>query len=217
MRISDLSRQTGVPVATIKFYLREHLLPPGIPTGRNQAIYSKDHLRRLQLIRAFTNIARLDLASVRSLLSTIKDEQLDMRKLYELVNRTLFPEEPALGDIAGLERTRADVDKFIDKLGWQSQPDTPGRVTLARGIAALQGLGCDCGTDFLIPYAEAAERLAAHELDLLPPDGAEADRAAAVARSVLLEVALTSLRRMAQQHHVTLRFGQTPAGPQPDS
>ena len=46
MRISDLSRQSGVPVATIKFYLREQLLPPGEPTGRNQAVYLDRHLRR---------------------------------------------------------------------------------------------------------------------------------------------------------------------------
>src|SRR5256886_17599843 len=46
VRISDLSRQTGVPTATIKFYLREHLLPPGAMTARNQADYGSEHLRR---------------------------------------------------------------------------------------------------------------------------------------------------------------------------
>lgn len=28
MRIGDLAKTTGVPVATLKFYLREGLLPP---------------------------------------------------------------------------------------------------------------------------------------------------------------------------------------------
>ena len=38
LRISDLSRETGVPVATIKFYRREGLLPePTLKTGRNMA------------------------------------------------------------------------------------------------------------------------------------------------------------------------------------
>ena len=32
MRISDLSAQTGIPVATIKFYLRENLLQAGVRT-----------------------------------------------------------------------------------------------------------------------------------------------------------------------------------------
>ena len=33
MKISQLSQASGVPVATIKFYLREELLPPGESTG----------------------------------------------------------------------------------------------------------------------------------------------------------------------------------------
>jgi len=35
--MSALSRTTGVPVAAVKYYLREGLLPPGAPTGVNQA------------------------------------------------------------------------------------------------------------------------------------------------------------------------------------
>src|SRR6266540_3706180 len=42
MRISDLGRKSGVPIATIKFYLRERLLPQGKPTGRNQAETTND-------------------------------------------------------------------------------------------------------------------------------------------------------------------------------
>src|SRR2546429_1914232 len=52
VRISDLSRQTGVPTATIKFYLREHLLPPGAMTARNQADYGSEHLRRVRVLPA---------------------------------------------------------------------------------------------------------------------------------------------------------------------
>ena len=33
MRIGDLAKTTGVPVATLKFYLREGLLPAGTPTA----------------------------------------------------------------------------------------------------------------------------------------------------------------------------------------
>lgn len=40
MRISELSDVTGVSVATIKYYLREELVPPGERTAPNQADYS---------------------------------------------------------------------------------------------------------------------------------------------------------------------------------
>ena len=48
MRISDLSRASGVTIPTIKFYLREGLLPSGDRTARNQATYEAAHVRRLQ-------------------------------------------------------------------------------------------------------------------------------------------------------------------------
>jgi DNA-binding transcriptional MerR regulator len=211
MRISDLSRKTGLPVATIKFYLRERLIPPGTPTGRNQASYNETHLRRLRLIRALTNIGKLDLSSVRELLAAIEDEDLSLPDLYEVVNHRLSPEGPELREAEGVKRARVRVDEFIDGLGWHVDRDAPGRARLAHVLAAMQRLGCECGVDFFGPYAEAAERLAIQELELLPPDGVNADRAAAVARTVLLEVALAAMRRMAHEHYATLRFGQPAA------
>jgi DNA-binding transcriptional MerR regulator len=40
MRIAELSRRSGVSVPTIKYYLREGLLPPGERTSPNQALYN---------------------------------------------------------------------------------------------------------------------------------------------------------------------------------
>jgi DNA-binding transcriptional MerR regulator len=206
MRISDLGKKSGVPVATIKFYLREHLLPQGTPTGRNQAEYDEGHLQRLRLIRAFTNIGRLDLSSVRALMAAIDDERVSLQALYEMVDRSLFPADPVLSDADEMKAACAEVDGLVDKFGWQVGPDARGRHTLAHVFAALQRLGCDCGVDFFIPYAKAAERLATQELNLLPAELLVADRAAAAVRSVLLEVALSALRRMAQEHFVTERM-----------
>jgi DNA-binding transcriptional MerR regulator len=211
MRISDLSRQSGVPVATIKFYLRERLLPPGQSTGRNQAVYGEKHLRRLLLIRAFTNIGQLDLTSVRELLTAIESDGLPLPAVFEIVGRVLsFPQDSAPGPADDETNARNDVDAFIDELGWHVEPDAVTRDQLIAVITALRRLGCDCTMDFFTPQAEAASRLAEQELDLLSPEAL--DRGAAVARGVLLEVALTTLRRMAQQHHVALRYGHVGAG-----
>lgn len=211
MRISDLSRRTGVPVATIKFYLRERLLPAGTPTGRNQAEYGEVHLRRLQLIRAFTTIGQLDLSSVRELLAAVEDDRLSLPELYQAVNGTLFQEVPTPIPRDELAEARTEVATFVDALGWRMDPGSPSATRLAQVLATLQRLGCDCGIDLLAPYAEAAERVAIAELDLLPPDGADADRAAAMARTILLAVAFVALRRIAQEHHAILRFGPAPA------
>jgi DNA-binding transcriptional MerR regulator len=206
MRISDLSRQSGVPVATIKFYLRERLIPPGTPMARNQADYDQQHLRRLWLIRTFTGIGRLDLASTRDLLAAVDDDRVPLPDLYEVVNRALFPNVAESSDTEGVDRAAKDVDEFIAGLGWQLAPTSPGRSTLAHVMAALQRLGCDADVDFFTPFADAAARLAVEELDLLPDDPGETPRAVAVARSVLFDVALAALRRIAQEHHLAQRM-----------
>ncbi|MDG4766936.1 MerR family transcriptional regulator [Solwaraspora sp. WMMD406] len=207
MRISDLSRHTGVPVATIKFYLRERLLPPGTPTGRNQATYSDMHLRQLLLIRAFTNIADLDLSTVRELLDAIDNPALSLPDLYDVTDRALFADCSASRDPDGVQQARGDVDQLVGLMGWTVGDDAPGRDRLAVVLAALRRLGCDNKITFFVPFANAAEGLAEQELDLLPSECADDDRAAAVIRSVLFGVVLATIRRLAQEHVVAQRFG----------
>ena len=62
MRISELSEASGVPVATLKYYLREGLLPPGESLGATRADYSEDHLRRVRLVRALVDAVGADIA-----------------------------------------------------------------------------------------------------------------------------------------------------------
>ena len=52
MELSELSSHTEIPVATIKFYLRENLLHEGVRTAATQAQYDQSHVARLRLIRA---------------------------------------------------------------------------------------------------------------------------------------------------------------------
>ena len=56
MRISELSSRSGVPVATIKYYLREGLLPAGERTSATQARYGDAHVERLRLVRALVDV-----------------------------------------------------------------------------------------------------------------------------------------------------------------
>ncbi|MEU1969846.1 MerR family transcriptional regulator [Micromonospora sediminicola] len=215
MRISELSRETGVPIATIKFYLRERLLPPGRSTGRNQAQYGSEHCRRLRLIRALTNIGQLDLSTVRTLIDVIEDDQIPLLDLYQAVDRILFTGGPVTEDNRDTSDTDAHVDAFIATLGWRISADAPGLSRLVQVLDALKQLGCESGTDILTPYAEAAERLAISELDLLSFDGDSSNRGPVVARAVLLNEALAAMRQLAREHHVGHRFGYSPPAPRP--
>jgi len=65
MRIGELARRSGVSIPTIKYYLREGLLPPGAATAPNQASYGEEHLHRLRLIRALLDVGGLTVAAAR--------------------------------------------------------------------------------------------------------------------------------------------------------
>ena len=64
MKISELSARSGLPVATVKYYIRERLLPPGAPLARNQAAYSESHLERLKIVRALREDAGLSVREI---------------------------------------------------------------------------------------------------------------------------------------------------------
>ena len=72
MRISELSRHTDVPVSTIKFYIREGLLPAGELSQRNQATYGETHLQRLDLIRSLRDVAGLSIEVVRKVIDNLE-------------------------------------------------------------------------------------------------------------------------------------------------
>ncbi|MGC5032712.1 MerR family transcriptional regulator [Micromonospora sp. DT229] len=205
MRISDLSRQTGVPVATIKFYLRERLLPPGRPTARNQAQYDAEHRLRLSMIRALTSLGQLELSAIRELLGAIEDSRRTVVELLAIVNQALHPTDSAK-DPVETSTERAQVDGFVNGLGWDVSDDASSRTTLAQVLAAMDRLGCGKGVEFFKPYAEAAEQLATRELDLLEEGHDGGERASVVVRAILLEVANTAIRRMAYEHLANERF-----------
>lgn len=50
--------------STIKFYIREGILPAGEPQARNQASYGPRHLERLALITALREVAGLSLEGI---------------------------------------------------------------------------------------------------------------------------------------------------------
>jgi len=208
MRISELSRRTSVPVATIKFYLREQLLPPGTLTARNQASYGAEHVERLRLVRVLTDVGGLGLSSVGAILAGIDDDQLSLHDLCRVVHRALVAARSPDADSPGFAEARAGVDEYIDdSLGWSVASDAPERDTVANVLAGLRRLGWECDATVLAPYAEAAERLASTELAFLPTNASRAEAAATfVVGSVLLETAMVGLRRLAQEHHSAVRF-----------
>lgn len=69
LKISDLARATGVSTGTIKFYIREGLLPPPtLKTGRNMAYYDRTFVDRIRCIRELQEKRFLPLNVIRAIL-----------------------------------------------------------------------------------------------------------------------------------------------------
>ncbi|GIG56764.1 transcriptional regulator [Longispora fulva] len=193
-------------VATIKFYLRERLLPPGTLTARNQADYDETHLARIKMIRTLTGIGMMSLSAVREVLAAIDDSCVPQRELYQVLNGALCAQLTASTGAASVVRAQAHVDEFIEGVGWRVGDDAPGRTALAQVVAALRDLGCTSEVEeVFLPYARAAEHLAVRELDAMPPGAPEL-----VTRTVLFEVAFAVMRRMAYEHLMALRDADSP-------
>jgi len=200
MRISDLSRQSGIPIPTIKFYLREAVLPAGTRTGPNQATYSGAHLRRLRLIRVLVEVGGLSLASVRRIIDVLADDGSPLHDVLGVAHRALEKPIPAGQD--GLEATRREVDAWIEARGWLVTPDAPARDALASTLLALRGLGWEVGPRVFDRYAGHMDEIAANELAYVAGmESREAAVDATVIGTVVFERAMVALRRLAQEHH----------------
>lgn len=205
VRMAELSRVSGLPVATIKYYLREGLLPQGELTAANQAEYADSHLHRLRLIRVLTQTGGLSLASTRQVLAAIDDAALPTHEMLSMVQRAMAPSGAPTTD-AG--QARAEVDRYLAGLRWDVPADAPGRQVLADALVALRGLGRDVDATVFDPYARLADDIARQELATMPD---ETDRAATVEAmvvgTVIFEAALAALRRLAHARHSAQRFG----------
>ena len=202
MRISELGRQAGVTVATIKYYLREGLLPSGRPTGPKQADYGDPHLHRLRLIRTLREVGGLEIERVRRVVEAIDADDLSRHDLFGVAARALEPLPPRDEPADDVLAARSEVDAFVDRHGWEVRADAAPRRELADALVALRRLGRDYGTEIFGPYADVADRMAAWEVRTIPSGeepGAAVERM--VVGTVIFERILNALRRMAEEHH----------------
>lgn len=68
LTISEVAERSGVPIATIKFYIREGLLPRPRTAGRTVGRYNSTFLSRLEVIRELRNRWHLSLREIAELL-----------------------------------------------------------------------------------------------------------------------------------------------------
>ncbi len=200
MRISELSEATSVSVPTLKYYLREGLLMPGVATARTRAEYAETHVERVRLIRALLTSGGLGIAGVRAVLGALDDPPESPSDVLRIAHDALpLPVEPA----DDVEEMRA----LLAEAGWQRW-DTPLIGSLAAAVADARAAGLRLSRDELLAYAAAMREVAAVDVaDALDSASVADALRTVVLGTVLIDPVLVILRRLAQQIETARQVG----------
>lgn len=205
MRISELSAASGVPVATIKYYLREKLLPEGERASPTQASYGAAHVQRLGVIRALVD-AGVGIAGVRKVVGVLEEPPENPYDLLGAANAAVTPAVSADIDLTAalalLERMGGDVEKcFPDQI-----------AAVAQALAALDRAGFTVPDRVMDAYLTHLPAIAEEELAATPETSIEDAVRYVVLGTALVEPLILALRRVAEQVAASRRFGSASTG-----
>jgi DNA-binding transcriptional MerR regulator len=201
VQVSELAERADVPLATVKYYLREGLLPVGETTGPRSADYDERHLRRLRVLRLLREVGEVPVTSLRQIVEVLDDDAVPVHDAMAQVADVISARpDPGEQDTAAL----AMVDEVVAAMGWDGiRPESVDRLRLASLVSALNGPGpLGASVEVLTFYAGIADHLAHTEISLVDHS---------VERSRLLEDMVTGsvvygqvfelLRQLGHEHH----------------
>lgn len=196
MQISELAESTGVPLATVKFYLREGLLPKGTPVSATRSEYGPGHSERLRLIGALAAVPGLPLARMREILGVV--DNWNDYGVVDAMGAAVAALPPYAEDIprasppADLPLARA----AITALGLSYDPDYPATQQLEEAIRSVTRAGLDWSPAVAARYGRALAPLAAEELEPIAAMNDQHSIEYAVLGTALYEPVILTIRRL---------------------
>ena len=194
MRISALAAEAGVPLPTVKFYLREGLLQPGVATSATQASYDESHVRRLRLIRALIGSVGLSVQQARAILELVDDPGDD---LYVTLGRAVSALPPAVQEASG-DDPYPRARRALEALGQVYDPHYAAVAQLESALAAAETAGMPISEERLLEYGHRLREIAAFDLERMPREPHAAVEYT-VLGTALYEPVILALRRLAHQ------------------
>lgn len=205
MRVSELARRSDVPVATVKYYLRERLLHEGVLTSPNQARYDDTHLTRLRLVRALLGPGGLSVARTRDVLAAIDAPPDGFYDLLGVAAGALGEDDQPDPD------DHPDVHALLRRWDWPVEEQScASHQALGRALTALADADFTPPDDLLDLYARQLDGIGEAEIAGVPTDSPAAALRYVILGTVLMEPVLLAMRRIAQQAAAARRF--TPVG-----
>jgi Cd(II)/Pb(II)-responsive transcriptional regulator len=107
-QIGELARQVDVPVATIRYYEREQLLPKPNRSAGNFRLYSEAHRERLVFIRQCRSLD-MTLEEISSLLKLKEDPQSSCEQVNSLIDDHIAD---VTRRVAQMQRLKQDLESL---------------------------------------------------------------------------------------------------------
>ena len=153
LKISELSERSGVPVATIRHYLREGLLPEPVKTSRNMAYYAPEFVDRIRLIKQLQ-----------------EERFMPLRVIRELLDQERVPAKE-VAERHGVPREVLDRLAELEILSPTEEGYSPTDVRIIEAISRFRAGGYDESLGFTVydtlRYKRALEPLVAEEMQVL--------------------------------------------------
>lgn len=204
MLLHELAEATGVSAASIKYYRREGLLPPGERITTTRQDYGRAHVERLELIQVLREVAGAPIARIARVTALLDDPDVPLIEvLAESQTLALGLEDPADG--AGAEQAAGgehpSIAPLLAHLGWPDVDSAPRRA-LDRLLRSLEEWEAPTDLGMLLRYAEPMAQIARSDVDWMStgagPAGAEpsVSQDVAVMRAVAGAIAFDRLVRL---------------------
>lgn len=205
MKLAELSERSGLSIPTIKYYIREKLLPAGRITARNQAVYDETHLHRLVIIRSLSEVARLSLQQTRAVLGVMDDAPDDLLAAMTAVMTALPPSIPVPRSAGGSPRTEAALARILES--GTERADYHGFPQLRAALETAEAAGLPFDADSIAAMFQHIQGIAQIEISaaLNAPTDQEAV-ATTVLGSILGEPVIAGLRRIAREEFARTRL-----------
>lgn len=181
LKMRELSKLTGVPPGTIRYYINEGLLPRPLKTHRNMAYYSESYVGRIKLIRELQEKRFLPLNIIKRMLEQ-NENSMDREEITTLLqlegklfkNLSTLPEFEPLAAEELSARTGATLEELEElvNIGLISQLDdgcfNEDSVTITEILMKLRDAGYTkeegFDSEFLKIYIDLIEVLAKEEV-----------------------------------------------------
>lgn len=201
MQLKELCDVSEVSAASVKFYLREGLLPKGDQIHSTRAEYGQRHVERLKMITGLRSIVGLSLAQIKTLTGLIDDPAVPRLQLLSQTHAMV------LGAPTDRLPDHRLLTEVMESLNWPDETSDARNLTNAT-LHQMETIGLPVSADVVLGYAHAADLVARQDLGSLFSAESRDEAVLIVAVGVrAYSKLLASLVALAQASHSIRRLG----------